>query len=291
MRKDYRDTIEQLTRAYPGLSKQLKKTAAYMLEYPGDVATLSMRQVAARAEVPPPTLNRLAKFLEFETYNALRDVFRSGFEMVSPALAKTSDIHIPQGASPLEATLQTIRNTTAGNVKHLFDTIDRDQLQNIIEALNTAQNVYVIGMQSSHSHASYLHYVASMCFRNWHLINRKNGDLADQLEDITPQDALLAISFKPCATDTILVAKRVNEIGTRVIGITDSRTSALATYSTDILLTPVQSPHFFESYVATVALLEMIIGFLVSDSEQSVMDNLTRLERSRTELGEYWPDQ
>ncbi len=75
----YQDVVEQLTKAYPTLSKQLKKSAGYVLDHPGNIATLSMRQVAARADVPPPTMNRLAKSLGFETYNAMRDISRAGF--------------------------------------------------------------------------------------------------------------------------------------------------------------------------------------------------------------------
>ncbi|KZK81573.1 HTH-type transcriptional regulator MurR [Pseudovibrio sp. Ad13] len=292
MTRSYQETVDQLTKAYPNLSKQLKKSAAYVLEYPSDVATLSMRQVAARADVPPPTMNRLAKSLEFGTYNALRDVYRGGFEDFSSNYpSRAGELQATHGTSDIEASLQSFKSAALGNLKHLFDTVDRDHLQQIVSSLATARNVVVVGMHASHSLANYLHYVASMCFRNWRLINRKNGEIADQVEYINADDVVVAISLNPCAADTVLVAKRAYEVGATVVGITDTRTSPLATYSTDLLLTPVQSPHFFESYVATAALLEMILGLLVADSGQVVIDNITRLERCRNELGEYWPDQ
>lgn len=292
MTKSYQETLGLLTKTYPNLSKQLKKSAAHILEYPGDVATLSMRQVAARADVPPPTMNRLAKSLEFDTYNAMRDVYRGAFEEFSSNhSSRAGDLQVTQGTSDIEASLQSFKSATLGNVKHLFDTIDREHLQNVVSSLKTARNVFVIGMHASHSLANYLHFVAAMCFRNWHLINRKNGEIADQVEDINADDVVIAISLNPCAKDTVRVAKRANEAGAKVIGITDTRTSPLATYSTDLLLTPVQSPHYFESYVATSALIEMILGLLVADGGQGVLDNITRLENCRNELGEYWPDQ
>ena len=68
--QSYREVLDHLTRSHPNLSPQLRKAAAYMLENPSDVATLSMRKVAAAAAVPPPTLPRLAQALGFETYDA-----------------------------------------------------------------------------------------------------------------------------------------------------------------------------------------------------------------------------
>ncbi|KZL04600.1 DNA-binding transcriptional regulator HexR [Pseudovibrio axinellae] len=292
MTKHYKDTVEQLTRAYPNLSKQLKKSAAYVLEYPGDVATLSMRQVAARADVPPPTMNRLAKSLEFETYNAMRDVYRGGLDVFSPTYpSRATELQLTHGSADLEASIQGVKSAALGNLKHLFDSIDRTHLQHIISSLTCARNVFVVGMHAAHSIANYLHYVASMCFRNWQLISHKNGEIADQVEGINADDVIIAISLNPCAADTVRVAKRAYEVGAKVIGITDTRTSPLATYSTDLLITPVHSPHFFESYIATAALVEMILGFLVADSDQEVIDNITKLERNRTEFGEYWPEQ
>ena len=101
---------------------------------------------------------------------------------------------------------------------------------------------------------------------------------------------VIGIALKPCAADTIKVAKRSRESGAWVIGITDSRTSPLAAYSNDILLTPVRSPSFFESYVATAALIEVLVGMIVARGDRSIIDNIDNLERCRHEMGEYWPD-
>ena len=53
MRVQFGEGADRLTRAYPKLSPQLKKCAAYILEHPSEVATLSMRQLAARKRMFP----------------------------------------------------------------------------------------------------------------------------------------------------------------------------------------------------------------------------------------------
>ena len=70
------DVLTRLRSAYNGLSPQLRRGARYLLDQPDDAALLSMRRVAATAEVQPATLVRLAKRLGCSGYDELRDAFR-----------------------------------------------------------------------------------------------------------------------------------------------------------------------------------------------------------------------
>ena len=80
------------------------------------------------------------------------------------------------------------------------------------------------------------------------------------------------------------------ERGATVVGITDSRTTPLAARSDVVLTVPTQSPQFFESYVATTALLEALIGFVVAKSGRDAVESIDRVELCRQDLGEYWDD-
>lgn len=73
-----------------------------------------------------------------------------------------------------------------------------------------------------------------------------------------------------------------------MIGITDSRTSPLAAGLDDILLVPIQSPSFFQSYVAVTAIVEVLVGMVVAHSGPSVIENIDHMERCRREMGAYW---
>ena len=292
MRLQFKDGTERLTWAYPRLSRQLKKCAAYILDHPSDVATLSMRQVAYRADVPPSTMHRLARSLGFDTYNDFRDIFRSGVNDFSVGYPqKAGQLQAVVGDSDFDQALDAFHQAAITNVDALFHNIDRGAMKRAIGALTAARNVIVVGMHASYSFANYFHYVAAMGLRNWHLVTRLNGELADRIEGLTSTDVVVGIALKPCAADTIKVAKRSHESGAWVIGITDSRTSPLAAYSNDILLTPVRSPSFFESYVATAALVEVLVGMVVARGDKSIVENIDNLERCRHEMGEYWPDE
>ena len=291
MRVQFSEGADRLTRAYPRLSRQLKKCAAYILEHPSEVATLSMRRVAARADVPPSTMNRLARALDFRTYEEFRSLYRDSINVQSAGYSlETGQVHAVAHESDFDHVLDSFHQAARSNVNALFDHVDRAALERAVQALASARNVLVAGMHSSHSFANYLHYVAARGFRNWHLLSRHNGELSYLLEDLTDADVAICIAIEPCAADTIRVARRAGEAGARVVGITDSRTSPLAACADDILLIPVEGPGFFRSYVGATALVEVLVGMVAAESGNAAIDNIDKLERCRREMGEYWSE-
>ncbi len=287
--QSYRDLVDSLTRARPALSPQLRKAAAYVLENPGEVATLSMRKVAAAAQVPPPTLPRLAQALGFETYETFREIYRRQLQKRTVAYSEQADRlqqrHLGDDKAALWA---SFRQASLTNVEHLFATLDSAAIGEAADVLLGARTVYVAGMQASFAFADYFQYVGTMAHSNWVLARNRNGVLADWVVDLGTDDALVAIAIRPCARDTIKLAQMARERGATVVGITDSRTTPLAASADLVLTVPTQSPQFFESYVATTALLEALIGFVVAKSRHEVVETIERVERCRRELGEYW---
>ncbi|MCY4470069.1 MAG: MurR/RpiR family transcriptional regulator [Thiotrichales bacterium] len=291
MRVQFGAGADRLTWVYAKLSPQLKKCAAYILEHPSEVATLSMRQVAANADVPWSTLTRLAHAAGFGAYSELRDVYLASINNASAARPhRAGQLQTAIGESDIGYTLNIFQRVTLLNISTLFDDIDTDALDRAARALTAARSVLVAGTQESHSLANYFHCVAAMGFRNWHLVTRHNGEYTHLFESVTGADVFVGISFEPWAAETIRVARHARERGARVIGITDRRTSPLASCSHDILLVPIQSPSFFQSYVATTALIEILLGMVVARGGASVVENIERLERYRREMDEYWQE-
>src|SRR5216684_254811 len=75
---DIVSVTRRLEGGYHSLPPQLRKAARYVVKAPTEIALYSLREVAARAEVGPTTLVRLAAQLGFASYNAFRETFREG---------------------------------------------------------------------------------------------------------------------------------------------------------------------------------------------------------------------
>jgi len=287
------DTVQdRLTKVRPTLPPQLRRAATYMLENPGEVATQSMRKVASAAEVALPNFARLAKAIGFETYNELRDVYRERVQLGGPVAYRERAMNLQSSGADrgIEAVWSSFRDAAFASIKSVFDHIDATLISAIAEELHKRRRIYLAGMQASHPFVRYLSYIAGMASPSIFLVGREGSVLADDLADLGENDAIICLAITPCARVTVEVAEIARQRGAFVVGITDSRASPLAALSDKILLTPTESPMFFESYIGSTAIIEMLIGFYVIGEGPSALRRIERIEADRRRLGEYWDE-
>ena len=284
--------IDRLTRAYPELSRQLKRAASYLLDHPADVAMLTMRGLAAEAGVPPSTLPRLAKVLGYATYRELRAVFQAGHRERGPDYRQRAESlrHDGAGSRSGLALIEEVRRRHLANVDKLVRSLAEPWVEPLLDLWLACGKVYVVGMQASAYFTGYAHYIGHMAFPNWVLVPNENGVVADFVTAVGSDDALIGFAFRPCARDTIRVTQFAKRRGAHITAITGSRSSPLASIADAVFVVPTDSPQFFESFAPTVMLVEMLVVMMVARTEHDVGNRIQSLEDARHALGEYWDD-
>ncbi len=78
---------DHLARHFVDLSPQLRLAARYVSDHPEDVAMQSLRQIARKSELSPPTYSRLARAIGFNNYENLRNNCRKELRQKQLSLA------------------------------------------------------------------------------------------------------------------------------------------------------------------------------------------------------------
>ena len=164
----------------------------------------------------------------------------------------------------LEISLDRFQQAVLGNLNTLFDRIDREALEQAVQALANARRVYVIGTQPAHSFALHLHHVASRRFPNWRLVEWRSGARSSAWGTLTDKDVVVGLAAEPYATSAIAFARDAQAVGARVVGITDRPMSPLADCADDVLLFPVRSPGDFPFFVGVTALVAVLVGMVAA---------------------------
>ena len=73
------------------------------------------------------------------------------------------------------------------------------------------------------------------------------------------------------------------------MGITDAVLSPLTTYLDISLVVSTDSPQFFSSHMATLLLIESIIGMTVARNGDIALSRIAEVEAASHKIGEYWP--
>lgn len=283
-------TIEdRISKSYAGLSGKLKLAADYVAENPIDVATRSLRSVAATSGVSPATFSRLARALGYSDYEQMREDGRAamGRKMESfseRAHALRSSRQKPEG----RVYLQRQAAACIANIETLERDISSEHLEAGVNTLHDAKTVLLVGSLGSSGFVDYFAYLAQWFSRNW-LVAGKNGTtLAATLARLGPGDAILAVSKAPYASRTVAALRAGNERGANTLVITDSHSSPTLEFADHVFIVPTESPQFFSSYAATLVLIETIITMLLTRAGPEAEDLIRDAEDQVRNLGEAW---
>ena len=280
---------ERIESAFPGLSPQLMRAARYVLDSPDDVALNSMRTVAARAGVHPSAMVRLARKLAYSGYAEFREPFRQHLR-THPTRYASRARHLQARGVDGEAGALFGELVSSGedNIRRTFEGAGPAELEAVVETLAAARRIYVVGMRKCYPVAFYFHYACRMFGAQVTLLNGWAGTLSDELRDLGPEDALLAVSFEPYTRETVTAARHAAAAGADVVAITDSAVSPLGAEARHVLLVANASPSFFRSLVGAMALAEALVAFLVARGGERTVAGLAQTERQLRAFGAYW---
>jgi DNA-binding MurR/RpiR family transcriptional regulator len=288
---DIREIIAELGRLRPQMSPQVRKAAEFVLRNPSLTTMHSMRRVAEEAGVTPPTMLRMVKLLGFSGYEAFRNVYRRGYHLlVSDFGVRARELQLRRHEN--DSLWSDLIGANNAHLQELIDSVRPEDLQAAAARLLNARSVFVVGMLSSYSFATYLHYVGRLALPNWHLLSAGGSMLADESATLNRHDAVIAIGFSPYALGTVRVARLAKERKALVVAITDRESSPLARLASHVFLAPNDSPQFFGSFVATVALIEGLLAYIVNQGGEEIVKNIAATEGIREVFDEYWsPDK
>jgi DNA-binding MurR/RpiR family transcriptional regulator len=266
------------------LSPRLQAAARFVVDHPNEVVTGSMRTLAERAGAQPATLVRLAQQLGYAGWPELKAAF-------------VADMGLHSQRYGQRAKKLTVRGRDADLAHELFTTYQQnlaitqaqsaDRLREAARLLKRAKVVHVAGFRASHPVAFTFFYGCRLFRNSVHLIDGQSAGLEAQMRPIDRADVVLVTSFAPYSRESIIVMDHAKAAGARVLALTDSRASPLALGADLSLLFATDSPSFFPSVAAAVALAEALLEQLVADGGEDVVAQIDRVERQLFDSGAY----
>ncbi|HET6565247.1 MAG TPA: MurR/RpiR family transcriptional regulator, partial [Xanthomonadales bacterium] len=113
-------------------------------------------------------------------------------------------------------------------LEHLREAVRKEDLDRSIELMHRAHTVYLAGVRRSFPVAAYLAYSLSHVEKRAFLLDGVAGMTSEQSWMLGPQDVVIAVSFRPYASETADVAERAKANGAPLIAISDNRLNPVA---------------------------------------------------------------
>ncbi|SMX32721.1 MurR/RpiR family transcriptional regulator [Maliponia aquimaris] len=283
--------LGRLRSEWDALTPEAQKAARYVLENPQDVGVSTVREIAEAANVKPNTFVRMARQVGFDGYEDFRAPFREAIRQGGVSfpdrarwlqdIRKSGDLG-GLYADMAEAAMRNLEDTFAG--------IEADALKAAAEAVWASRKVYVLGVGVNSANARNFTYLASTGMTDFHTIPAQGSTAIDDLAWADGRDVLIAMTCRPYRTEVVEAVRVARDQGLTVIALSDSPASPIIRAAQHGFVVAADTPQFFPSSVATIAVLETLLSFVIAVASEEIVDRVDRFHRRRHQFGLYMDD-
>ncbi len=277
------DINKIIVKRFEDLSPRLKQAARFVMQHPEDVALMSMRSLAAAARVPPTSMLRLARELDYENYEAFRESYRKWMRTSrNPLSDRMLTLRERSSRNVASAVIDETTQREITNIGQTISEIGSERLVRAQRVLSAAKRIYVLGLRSLYAPAFYFHYMSRTFTHKTVLLDGGGGTLLDDIRNIERRDALLVFSINPYARDIVRAVEFARAQDVPIIAITDSPVSPAGKYATLVLQVLNKGESMaLTSVLPALAVAQVLLTLLIAHSGE---DSVAAIAASNRQL-------
>ena len=239
--------------------------------------------------VSESTVVRFAMTLGYKGYPDFQKALE---EMVRNKLNSIQRMEVTYGRISQPKILESVLRSDEEKIKETLQNIDDRAFEMAVDTILNADKIYVIGIRSCASLASFLAFYLNLIFNNVVLLNTNNSsEIFEQMIRINSKDVIIGISFPRYSMRTLKALEFANNRNAKVITLTDSVNSPMNLYSSCNLIAKSDMASIVDSLVAPLSVINALIVSLCMKKQDEVASTLEVLENIWDEYQVYERDE
>lgn len=280
-----RDILAVIQNQIETFSKGQKRIAAFILNSYDKAAFMTASKLGKTVDVSESTVVRFAAELGYDGYPAMQKALR---EMIRNKLTAVQRIEVASDRLDKREVLSQVMHADAENIRLTLEGVDRNEFDHAVQAILSARKIYILGVRSASSLASFLGFYFNMMFENVVVAHtNSSSELFEQILRIGKDDVLIGISFPRYSKRTVKAMNYAKDQGATVIAITDSETAPSAQIADHTLLAKSDMASFVDSLVAPLSLVNALIVAVSREKEEELAGTFGKLEQIWDEYEVY----
>ncbi|MGN0543347.1 MAG: MurR/RpiR family transcriptional regulator [Acutalibacteraceae bacterium] len=282
MAENFNDKIDSI---YPSLSKGHKRIADFIKTNYEKASFMTAANLGKAVGVSESTVVRFASHIGFEGYPELQQYLQ---EMVKSHLTSVQRMDVAARRFEGDDFIDKAFAADIEMIKATRDGISREAFAKSVEAINRAEKIYILGVRSSASLASFATFYFRFLYKDVVLVDTSAAsEMFEQMFRIGSNDVCIAVSFPRYSNQTVKALSFARKRGAAIISITDGEMSPIAQYATHLLLAKSSMVSFVDSLVAPLSLINALIAASAREKREDVYNDFKELEKIWDEYHVY----
>lgn len=280
-----RDILAAIQENMQEFSKGQKRIASFILESYDKAAFMTASKLGKRVGVSESTVVRFASELGYDGYP---DMQRSLQKMIRNRLTSVQRIEVSNDRIGDQDLVSTVLQSDVDKIRLTLEELDRDSFDQAVDAIVAAKKIYVIGVRSSATIASFLSFYLHLIFDNVILVPANTtSEVFENLLRVGEGDVVIGASFPRYSSRTVQAMSFARDRGASTVAITDSDASPLAPICTYILKARSDMVSFVDSLVAPLSLVNALLVAISRKKGDELSHTFQTLEEIWDEYGVY----
>ena len=269
--------INVLTKGSKKFSKGQRLIAKYILNNYDKAAFLTAGRLGEIVGVSESTVVRFATELGYDGYPSMRKALQ---EMIRNRLTSVQRIEVAKSMMDEKDITKSVISSDMQNLQATLDGLDQEVFDSAIDEIINAKRVYIVGMRTSTSLASFLGLYLNL-LRDGVTVVRDTAasETFEQLIRIGEGDLFIGISYPRYSSHTIDAMQFAKKMGAKAIAITDGASSPVNGIADICLYAKSDMVSFIDSLVAPLSLINAIIVAVAKKNRDDVLKTFESLER------------
>ncbi|GGK00136.1 hypothetical protein GCM10007063_23120 [Lentibacillus kapialis] len=263
------------------LPKKQRQLCDYILKNYQSIGLTTVKGLADNAKVGVSTVMRAINALGYNNFNDFRkDIFDEWLPDDSKWTLNKSISEIPNK----EESAPTIIQVWNESVNMLDKSLDSNLIENfeyVIDIILHSRQLNVLGTRPYKAMALYLEQLLGEFYSKIRQLSHDTEVLFDNILQIEKDEVLLIFAFEPYTNRIIQAAMLANQLGIKIILITDYISCPIIRYASVTLQVEVSKKQY--SVVPIVALIEALVIEIGKRSSEESVKKLKKLERTLLE--------
>ncbi len=282
MAENFHDKIDSI---YPSLSKGHKRIADFIKTNYEKASFMTAANLGKAVGVSESTVVRFASHIGFDGYPELQQYLQ---EMVKSHLTSVQRMDVAASRFEGDDFIDKAFAADIEMIKATRDGISREAFAKSVEAINRAEKIYILGVRSSASLASFAAFYFRFLYRDVVLVDTSAAsEMFEQMFRIGSNDVCIAVSFPRYSNQTVKALSFARKRGAAIISITDGEMSPIAQYATHLLVAKSSMVSFVDSLVAPLSLINALIAASAREKREDVYNDFKELEKIWDEYHVY----
>ena len=281
------DLLSVLARGSSKFSKGQRVIAKYILNNYDKAAFMTAGKLGRIVGVSESTVVRFAAELGYDGYPSMRKALQ---EMIRNRLTSVQRIEVAKSMIDDTDLVKSIIGSDMQNLQATLELLENDSFNKLVDSIVEAKNIYIVGMRTSTSLATFLGLYLNLLRDNVNVVHdTAASEIYEQIIRISTGDLFIGISFPRYSSHTVDAMQFAKKMGAKTAAITDSSASPLNGIADVCLHAKSDMVSFLDSLVAPMSLINAIIVAVGIRNKERVSETFERLEKIWSEHDVYEP--